>query len=554
MSQNATHPGACCFNHAVSLGRARGHGLASATTVPRQISAAYRPRRPEESVLRQVLREHLPAFKARIEQADRSLPVFVEKELEAILACGDPRRGVTRWICDRCGHEQVLPFSCKCRLDPSCASRRMTAGAAFLVDYVIPEVPVRHWTLTYPPPLRFYLAFDADLFTDAVRIAVHTIFDWQRRIAKDLLGLKSKYQAHCGAITAIHRARSDLRINVHPHNLVLDGVFVEDAPGRAPRFHALPAPSAADIQQVAWEICQKTTRLCQKRGVYLGVDADEADSLATEEPLLTELATASMLGTVALGERAGQQLLQLGIAVDDDHNNTRRDNTPAHGFNLHAGLRIPAHDRRRLEKLCRYVLRPPIAEERLSFTKDGNVLYRLRRPWKSGTTAVSFSPLDFIAKIVPLVARPHVNLVKYFGVLAARSKLRHQVIPDAPFEEPFAPQQLRLFPKPSRHGQSRKDEPADENASPRRKRYTRAQLLARTFAEDFALCPRCGHQPLRLVAVITDPQTLSRLLASVGWRAEPRALPNPACGPRAPPQLDLPFASRPDSGAARPAA
>jgi hypothetical protein len=378
-------------------------------------------------------------------------------------------------------------------------------------------------------------------------------------VARELLGLKSKVQAHCGAVIAIHRARSDLRINVHPHNIVVDGVFVEDAPGRPPRFHALPAPSAGDVQQVAWEICQKTTRLCQKRGVYLGAEAgaeaDDADSHATEEPLLTELTAASMLGTVALGERAGQQVLELGIAVDDDINeNTRRDNTPAHGFNLHAGLRIPAHDRGRLEKLCRYVLRPPLAEERLSFTKDGNVLYRLRRPWRNGTTAIQFSPIDFIAKIVPLVARPHVNLVKYFGVLAARSKLRQRVIPQAPREKPIAPRQLPLFPKPSRAGYSRKEEPDGENASTptRRKRYTRAQLLARTFAEDFALCPKCGHQPLRLVAVITDPKTLSRLLDSVGFRAEPRALPNPVSGPRAPPQLDLPLAPR--AATARPAA
>ncbi len=273
-------------------------------------------------------------------------------------------------------------------------------------------------------------------------------------------------------------------------------------------------------------------------------------SLAKSRCLLAELATASMQGTVALGERAGQQLLRLGIATDAD--NARHDNTPAHGFNLHAGLRVPAHDRRRLEKLCRYVLRGPIAEERLSLTKDEQVLYRLRKPWSDGTTAIKFSPIEFIAKIVPLVARPHVNLVKYFGVLAARSKLRHQVIPDAGVEESSTPQQLRLFPKQSRPGQSRKGKPANESTSPHRRGYTRAQLLARTFSEDFALCPRCGHQPLRLVAVITDPQILSRLLDSVGWKATPSTLPNPAAGPRAPPQLELPFAPR--GHTARPAA
>ena len=44
-------------------------------------------------MLRQVLREHLPAFKARVKEADRPLPAFVEKELEAIIRCDDPRWG-----------------------------------------------------------------------------------------------------------------------------------------------------------------------------------------------------------------------------------------------------------------------------------------------------------------------------------------------------------------------------------------------------------------------------------------------------------------------------
>jgi len=50
------------------------------------------------------------------------------------------------------------------------------------------------------------------------------------------------------------------------------------------------------------------------------------------------------------------------------------------GFDLHANLAVRAGDRRRLEHLCRSVLRPPIAQDALPLTPEGRVLLRLRRP------------------------------------------------------------------------------------------------------------------------------------------------------------------------------
>jgi hypothetical protein len=34
-----------------------------------------------------------------------------------------------------------------------------------------------------------------------------------------------------------------------------------------------------------------------------------------------------------------------------------------HGFSLHAGVRCGAHQRKELERLCRYITRPAIANE-----------------------------------------------------------------------------------------------------------------------------------------------------------------------------------------------
>jgi hypothetical protein len=68
--------------------------------------------------------------------------------------------------------------------------------------------------------------------------------------------------------------------------------------------------------------------------------------------------------------------------------------------------------------VCRYVSRPPIANERLSRLADGRVLYRLKRRWRDGTTHVLFEPVDFLGRLAALVPPPRAHLVRYHGVLA----------------------------------------------------------------------------------------------------------------------------------------
>ncbi len=79
--------------------------------------------------------------------------------------------------------------------------------------------------------------------------------------------------------------------------------------------------------------------------------------------MLAQLLAASVQGRAATGPRAGQRVLRFGDRVE-----IHSDETQAHektsglarnnGFSLHTGVAIPANDRRRLERLCRYVGRP----------------------------------------------------------------------------------------------------------------------------------------------------------------------------------------------------
>ena len=66
---------------------------------------------------------------------------------------------------------------------------------------------------------------------------------------------------------------------------------------------------------------------------------------------------------------------------------------------MHAGVIAEAHERKKLERLCRYITRPAIAEHRLSLTAQGGVgALPPQPPYRDGTTHMVHDPLDFIVR------------------------------------------------------------------------------------------------------------------------------------------------------------
>jgi hypothetical protein len=174
---------------------------------------------------------------------------------------------------------------------------------------------------------------------------------------------------------------------------------------------------------------------------------------------------------------------------------------------------VPAGELERLEHLCRYVTRPPIATERLALAPDGRVVYGLKRHWRDGTSAVSFDPLTFIERLAALVPPPRAHQLTYHGVLAPASEWRDLVVPKPPrpSESTSSPQPHSTSSKPAR-------------SSPHRSTW--AELLRRVFAIDVLTCPHCGGTR-RLIAFLTDPPVVRKILAHLGHPTEPPA-PAPA--------------------------
>lgn len=74
--------------------------------------------------------------------------------------------------------------------------------------------------------------------------------------------------------------------------------------------------------------------------------------------------------------------------------------------------------------MCRYVLRPPLANDRLHVLPDDKVQLDFKRPWLDGTNSVVLAPLALIARLAAIVPPPKRHVTRYFGVLSSHSGLR----------------------------------------------------------------------------------------------------------------------------------
>jgi hypothetical protein len=220
-----------------------------------------------------------------------------------------------------------------------------------------------------------------------------------------------------------------LNTNVHFHTLVLDGVFTE-APGGALAFHPAPGPSDAEVALVLATVRRRVQRLLVRHGLEPADDVTgPADRLAEESPVLAGIVGASVQGRVALGSRAGARVRRLGDARDTPIV-TSRGPRQAHldGFDLHANVWVAAHDRAGLERLARYVLRPPFAQERLRLRGDGRVALELKTAWHDGTRELVFEPLELLERLAAMTPRPETNLLICHGLLATRARWRARVV------------------------------------------------------------------------------------------------------------------------------
>lgn len=369
---------------------------------------------PRSSLLHGVVSANLPGFMVLARK--RGMGVwFIERAFLEYLQCGDVKRGHADLECETCGHAERIALSCKRRgVCPACGARRMAAGAARLVDKVLPVVPYRHWVVSYPFAWNMKLAFRPELLDAVERLVARVLAEWHRRRGE---GGKT------GFVLFRHRFNSDLAIHMHVHVLIFDGVYRRYDDGSL-RFEPGAEATKKELKGLARELLAQLKALV--KGHEQGIDVDDKSGKPRQRTEQLEMIEPADGAGLREPQDAGASLV-----VQDGEGERPAAGRYVRAEDLHvfASEVIPGEDRARLEQLCGYLLRPAFDPDRLAQRPDGVLTYRLSKPDKHGNTMLVMRPVEFMMRLASLIPAPKLPTVRYYGMLAAGSRDRGVVGP-----------------------------------------------------------------------------------------------------------------------------
>ena len=184
------------------------------------------------------------------------------------------------------------------------------------------------------------------------------------------------------------------------------------------------------------------------------------------------------------------------------------------GFSVHTSVTVPPDDRDGLERLARYLLRPPVSLERLKVGEHALAIAyaaRIRPAHEPHATSEAVDPKDFLARVVMHIPDPRRHVIRYYGAYSSVVRARRRHMAPALAGPPRAPE-------PPAAGA-----PADPELRTLRRRW--AELIRRIYEADPLVCPRCGAT-MRIVAFITEPAVIRRILRHLAAKgADGRAPP-----------------------------
>jgi hypothetical protein len=363
------------------------------------------------------------------------------------LDCGLFESGFARVRCPDCREEYLLAFSCTTRdLCPSCAAKRSAATAALLADEVLEEVGHAQWVFVMPKMLRPYFLHHRGLLGPLARAAWETV--------SELIGAAAADAAvRPGMVAVVQTAGDQGHWHPHVHALVSRGGWTRD-------WGWVPVPYV-DEHSAKLLFRHKVIRLLQDEGLL----SDERTEL-----LLSWRHT---------------------------------------GFSVHNRVRVEPEDAAAVERLARYILRPPFSLERMSWGGEGEVRYRRKVGHDGGSYPASdqvetLDPEELLARVIMHIPEPRRHLVRYYGAYSnvTRGKRRRQM-GEAGDVSGVAEDASR-----------QKTPPADE----RRLRRRWSRLIKRVYEVDPLVCPSCGGE-MRVIAFILDPAVVDAILRHLAGRA-----------------------------------
>lgn len=424
----------------------------------------YRARKPQETPLYRLVEAVYGQVKGvweeRFERRYGFWRAFVDDVVNAYLDCGRFESGFARVRCSDCGDEFLVATSCQKRgFCPSCGAKRAAAFAAFLADEVLEEVGHAMWTFSLPKMIRPYFVHHPELRGRLCRAAYETV---QEMMVTAAIGR----QGFCTGMVAFAATAGDL-LNINPH------------------VHAI-APRGG------WDVAGSWVPVAY-------IDTDVAERLFRAK-VITFLRSEGLLSD----ERAR-------ILMSWNHNS---------GFSVDDSVRFEPEDRESMEKVARYILRPPLSLERLKYSEgDDEVVYRRKGSNDQAGGEERIDALDFLARVIAHIPPPRIHLVRYMGHYSNVSRGRRK----KGKENALTPGRPRL-----------EEDDGLTDAERRARRRAWARLIRRIYEVDPLVCTSCGGE-MRIVSVILEHRVITRILGHLANRGI-----EPGRGPPESPRNPLP--------------
>ncbi len=332
-----------------------------------RIDGIYKPRKPKETAFYNCVENHFEELEAIWDDLYASRYGFwrpyIKDVIYRYLDCGDLRCGFARIRCDNCGHEYLLPFSCKRRhFCPSCHQKRVVEYGEWLLTEVLKKVPHRHWVFSIPKRLRIYFIYDRSLLGKLSKCAWNVMSAF-------LKSAVPRDGAVPGASIAIQTYGDFLNPNPHLHAIATDGCFLPDN-----SFVGVPGFHAEDLEEA---FQYEVLKMLKKEG-------------------------------------------KINDAIIENMLSWRHT-----GFSVHIGPRIWPEDETALGNLAKYIVRASFSQERMRYIPsdksiDGTakVIYTS----KDGRTEQTFDAIDWLARLAVHIPNKYEQLVRYLVFYSNKSR------------------------------------------------------------------------------------------------------------------------------------
>ncbi len=175
------------------------------------------------------------------------------------------------------------------------------------------------------------------------------------------------------------------------------------------------------------------------------------------------------------------------------------------GFSVHNHTTVYPSDTEGLYRLACYLHRAPVNLSRLRYHPQSGLLIYEPKAGHDVDDSEPIDPLEFLARVLIHIPEPNKHRVLFYGAYANRVRSSTPRVSD-----------------------SAEKQGEDEPSPPRRALRKRwAELIYKIYEVDPLTCRQCGTQ-MKIVAFITDPAVIRRILAHRKHKASrQRAPPEP---------------------------